>query len=1421
MSFTRTDRGKPPIRPDPTASRSARSIALGIMVGLAASPAAFCAADTATAAAGFPPGRVAASFVRTLTQDQRGAMFEVVPGAARFDSVIIGGATYARVSVRGAAVLEPPGRPALPMINLHVAVPEGLSPRLRVVAEEWEDRAAPPPIPIARQIFVADDPKSGPVSEFRTEPDAAIYGGGAAYPLEAASIGSGAPVGEWWVVPIHVRPVRWHPRAGAYRALLRMTVAVDFVPATARELALRPATRPGAQAKAWDRVQRGLVKNYEAARSFPARPRSGAPAVPRSGLRTRLALNPEFKLGVAQTGWTSVSYTTLALTGFPSGIAINLVRVEERGYDDVGDSATITPVPVVARDNNTNDLFDSGDAITFFARSLRDRLGTGNIENRYADTNVYWLTWGASPAPVPGTISGSIGGAATTPVSFRDVIRLEQNNVAYTPPNPEGASPPEAVDYLFWTDGFELDEFDTPIPFVDPDPAEPFRVRARYMGRNGSTHRLNITFQGSSGVTDTLAVDEIFFNDEIYFLDTGFTIPGSHIGPGTNRYRHVGDRQFSSGGPFTPGSFALLDVVEATYNRLYLARNNALRFTSGGTGGLRELRVGGFTSSVIEVYDVTDPLAPLLVSPITVSPTGPTFEAVFRTDATAGERRFAAVVPGSETALGASGVIADAPSALRTPSTFGSGSTARSIIISPGAFLAPANRLADHRRALGYVVEVADVEDVLDEFNGGVKSARAIRRYLRHAYLTWTPRPAYVVLAGDGSLDYRHEIPGSGVDWVPTYMAIETIFGSQGREQVAHDSYYALNLAAIQPSNLDFVPSVALARIPASSAAELNQYVDKVIQYENFQPTDTWRGRQLLFSDDEYSTTINFNANYCFQAQETDFLVASQHLADTTAAGVGGVDVRSDLFNLKDYTDLVPPTSGCKSLQDVRTQLASPGSAYEALVSQINQGGLVFNLQTHANRYLVAHEEVLCNGSPIFCSGQNGPDRVQNVNRPFLLMVWGCHANQFPDGPVFGRLALGSVDSSDALGEQWLLMPNRGAIASLGSSAYEFLQTNAAYNNFVARALYTVPPAPDPAPGEPRQTRWIVGDVMLAAATENAMTFFTQQVMNRTINLLGDPMLRMDALPPRVFEATLDAGPITDNAAFTTDSPTDSLTLVARLRDEVGIESVQLAERDLASGGVAPLDSTTYTVAFTDSSRLAELTGRVRPHVGNYDLQVRGTDVNGRLRVFSLQARTPVRYLANGVEIVNNVFVESGALLRAEVTSPIPLTADSLELVLDGVPISATRAQTDAAGRQWTLESLSGNRRSGSHTLQVAIGGRTSGLDERSFQISSEFTLRGVAVVSQRVQGAGCGGQIFQYELSAGARKVELLLLTVSGRRIASLSLPGQAGYNVYCWNGHDSQGHDAAMGVYFYRLKATDPSGRTVSRQGRMIRSR
>jgi hypothetical protein len=221
----------------------------------------------------------------------------------------------------------------------------------------------------------------------------------------------------------------------------------------------------------------------------------------------------------------------------------------------------------------------------------------------------------------------------------------------------------------------------------------------------------------------------------------------------------------SDGGNIAPGSRPWFDWVDVSYPRLYRAVGNSLTFGSGTALGLVEITVTGFSAPGIEVYDVTDPLAPLRVTGITIAGVSP-YSVTFRTDASEGERRFVAVVPGSEITLGSGRVVEHSPSNLSMQDPFLSTSLARTIIIAPESFIAaasaPVTRLADYRRGQGYVVQVAGIQDVYDEFNGGLKSPLAIRRYLRHAYLAWTPRLMNALLIGDASMA-PHDLPTSSV----------------------------------------------------------------------------------------------------------------------------------------------------------------------------------------------------------------------------------------------------------------------------------------------------------------------------------------------------------------------------------------------------------------------------------------------------------------------------------------------------------------------------------------------------------------------------------------------------------------------------------------------------------------------------------
>ena len=76
-------------------------------------------------------------------------------------------------------------------------------------------------------------------------------------------------------------------------------------------------------------------------------------------------------------------------------------------------------------------------------------------------------------------------------------------------------------------------------------------------------------------------------------------------------------------------------------------------------------------------------------------------------------------------------------------------------------------RASARRRGSG--PRVVDVADVMDEFNYGISSPHAIRAFLDHARRYWSPSPRFVLLAGQGNLDYKDNL-GLGGNLVPPLM---------------------------------------------------------------------------------------------------------------------------------------------------------------------------------------------------------------------------------------------------------------------------------------------------------------------------------------------------------------------------------------------------------------------------------------------------------------------------------------------------------------------------------------------------------------------------------------------------------------------------------------------------------------------------
>ncbi len=334
-----------------------------------------------------------------------------------------------------------------------------------------------------------------------------------------------------------------------------------------------------------------------------------------------------------------------------------------------------------------------------------------------------------------------------------------------------------------------------------------------------------------------------------------------------------------SGVPYT---IVYVDSFDLTYPRAFQAQGDSLAFQSAAGA----VSIGGFSSPAIRLLDLASPLQPRQVAGAVTASDGAGGTAV----------RFVPAAPNAPY-LAAGPTALQSPASLRPWLDLGLHSIANRadyLVLTTAALRAPAERLAAYRAAQGLTTQVVDVEAVMDEWNGGLNDPHAIAALLAYARAHWAAPPRYVVLAGAGSLDYRNLL-GFGDSLVPPLMVA--------------------NSGGLFPSDTSFVdsgngvPATAIGRLPATTAAELDAYVDKLIAYEGDSGSG-WAGRAALLSD-----APDGAANFAASNDQVGGLLRTGTTAD-----------RIDL--------------GSTTLGAARSQLLSDISQGTALIDYLGHGGL-------------------------------------------------------------------------------------------------------------------------------------------------------------------------------------------------------------------------------------------------------------------------------------------------------------------------------------------------------------------------------------------------------------------------------------------------------------------------------------------------
>jgi hypothetical protein len=414
---------------------------------------------------------------------------------------------------------------------------------------------------------------------------------------------------------------------------------------------------------------------------------------------------------------------------------------------------------------------------------------------------------------------------------------------------------------------------------------------------------------------------------------------------GDNRLdlQNVGDTAASS-------SMVFLDRFEVRYPRQLAAAAGVLDadFSASGVATVAGLAAG------TAVVDTTT--TPRWLRQTAAKPAG----LAFRVEA---GHRYMAVGPSS---VLRPDVRLPVPSTLRSRQ-----SSADYLLIAPQEFLPAAKPLLELRESQGLRTRAVSLEEVVQEFGHGETHPAAIRDFLTFAYQSWQrPSLRYVLLLGDATYDPKDFLHTGIKSRIPA-LTVKTSY-----------LWTASDPSLAKVNGDDELPDLAIGRLPASSLAEAQVLVQKLLGYES-GPHDL-QGTALLVAD---------NADIAGNFEDD-----ADDVAATVLSGrpIEKIYLRD---HLNDPNDPNPVLS-------TRTAIGSALDASPAIVNYIGHGGIA-----------VWASENFWNNLDVNNLAPQGPATV-----PPLLFTMNCLNGYF------------HFPSLNSLTEQFIKAPGKGAVAAVSPS---------------------------------------------------------------------------------------------------------------------------------------------------------------------------------------------------------------------------------------------------------------------------------------------------------------------------------------------------------------------------------------------------
>lgn len=481
-----------------------------------------------------------------------------------------------------------------------------------------------------------------------------------------------------------------------------------------------------------------------------------------------------------------------------------------------------------------------------------------NIPTRFAGHTIYTLTLGREAAIVTELAADAAGAAVSNAGSA--VLRLTPalNYLAQVREEDD----PAALDAGPWLGERLLAPAEISVAFDLATPAPgPVALRVQVWAATSAPvdpdHHLTFTLNGQP------IADEQW--DGAGFRRFHLTPPATLLQAGANTLRI-----HAPGDTGARADLLYFDALEIAYQKQLIAAGDRIQF--GSADGHPAQSVAGFRSAAIELWEVSDPLAPIRLRGFVAAKQGSTQALSFALPGTTA-RRFSAA---GDAGLLRPAAIRAAPPLMAPPPA-----GADYLIITAPELAAALPPLVAQRQSQGLRVAVVTTAQIYDQFSAGLPDARSLTAFLRQAAQAWPPpAPRFLLLAGDASYDPRNALGNSAPDLVPTALRSTLEMG-----ETASDN-------ALTDLNGDGLPELAVGRLPAQTPAQLQAMIAKTLAYERDLPAGAWQ-RQALFvadDDDPYFQRFSLEMAALLPADYTAAQLVSEPGGETRASLLAALD---------------------------------------------------------------------------------------------------------------------------------------------------------------------------------------------------------------------------------------------------------------------------------------------------------------------------------------------------------------------------------------------------------------------------------------------------------------------------------------------------------------------------------------------------